>query len=291
MSAIDPQDSAVEEVCYRHPDRATGVSCQRCDRLICPKCMHQASVGVHCPECTRGSTQKVYTANTLPGAQAFVTKALIAINVFVFVAAIPLFDATLWSAGDLALEIAVNGEGIDRLSQPWRIITGGFGHFGLLHLGMNMYGLWWLGQLLERQLGPKLFLAAYLVSLIGGSLGALLLEPRALTMGASGAIFGLLGLTVVTLRSRGIGLQQSGLGRVLLLNLFISLSGFVSLGGHAGGFIAGLALGAVYFGVNPGDGPMLGGSAKKHMAVSVALGVALFAASLWAATTWISPLF
>jgi len=291
MSTTDPHDAIVEDVCYRHPDRPSGVTCQRCDRKICPECMHAASVGVHCPECTKNAKQKVYTAATLPGSQAYVTKAIIGLNLAAFVLAIAFYDATLWTDGTFALEYAVNGEGVDRLNEPWRIVTGGFGHFGLLHLGMNMYGLWWLGQLLERRLGPVLFGAAYFVSLLGGSFGALLLEPRALTMGASGAIFGLLGLTVMALRSRGIPLKQSGLVPILVLNLFISLSGRVSLGGHAGGFIVGLLLGVLYFGLSPGDTPIFGRDQTKPLVVTVIAGILLFAASLWAATTWIDPLF
>lgn len=291
MSATDPQDSAIDEVCFRHPDRPSGVSCQRCGNLVCGECMHQASVGVHCPDCTKSNKQKVFNTRNLPGQNAMVTKVLIGLNVAWFILAIPLFDADLFQVGTLAREFGTFGPPIAENNEFFRIITGGFGHFGLIHLGVNMFSLWVLGRTLEARMGPKLFLFAYMVSLIGGSFGALLISPRATTMGASGAIFGLLGLMVLALRSRGIGLQESGLGRILLLNLFISFSGFVSLGGHAGGFLAGLGLGAIYFGVNPGDGPMLGGDEKKHLAISVLIGIVLFVASIWAAGTWQAPLF
>jgi len=144
--------------------------------------------------------------------------------------------------------------------------------------------------MLERSLGPKVFAAAYMASLIGGSFLAILVDPRQSGLGASGAIFGLLGLVVLALRSRGIGLKQSGLGRVLLINLFISFLPFVSLWAHAGGFLVGLALGAVYFGMNQGDGPLLKG-VNKQVAVTIGLGVLLFGASLWAASTWPNPIF
>lgn len=283
MSSTEPHDATLEEVCYRHPDRPSGVSCQRCDRLICPECMHSASVGVHCPECTRNSTQKVYTAQTLPGANAIVTRTLIGINVAVFV----LFNmAEIGSTNDLL----VNGRAIDQLSEPWRIVTGGFAHASLIHIGMNMFALWGLGQMLERRLGSVVFGAAYMASLVGGSFLAILFDPNQSVLGASGAIFGLLGLVVLALRSRGVGLQESGLARILLINLFISFLPFVSLWGHLGGFLMGLVLGALYFGLNAGDGPIIK-LEKQQIAVTVVIAIAVFAASFWAATTWLNPIF
>lgn len=282
MSSTEPHDATLEEVCYRHPDRPSGVSCQRCDRLICPECMRSASVGVHCPECTRNSTQRVYTASTLPGADAFVTRTLIAINVAVFV----LFNlAELGSVSD----ILVNGRAIDQLSEPWRIVTGGFAHNSLIHLGMNMFALWGLGRMLEVRLGPAVFGVAYMASLVGGSFLAIFFDPNQSGLGASGAIFGLLGLVVLALRSRGIGLQESGLGRILLINLFISFLPFVSLWAHAGGFFVGLGLGALYFGLNPGDGPIVK-LEKQQIAISAVVAVVLFAAAVWASTTWLNPI-
>lgn len=244
--------------------------------------MHNASVGVHCPECTKNAKQKVYTASTLPGNDSIVTKAIIAINVLVFL----VFNgAEIRDVNDLV----VNGFWIDQFNEPWRVITGGFAHASAIHLGMNMFALWNLGRMLERALGPTLFAAAYMASLVGGSFLAILFDPTQSGLGASGAIFGLLGLVVLALRSRGIGLQQSGLGRVLLINLFISFLPFVSLWAHAGGFLVGLALGAVYFGLNQGDGPILKG-VKERLAVTIGTAVLLFGASLWAASTWPNPI-
>jgi membrane associated rhomboid family serine protease len=249
--------------------------------------MKQASVGFHCPECVSSGKQRVYTGTNLPGAQGLVTKALVGINVAVFVYAVVAFDATAFSDGTTAIEIATNGFAIDAQDEWWRIVTGGFGHFGVLHLAMNMYGLWRIGPILEQRLGPILFGLAYTTALLGGSFGALLLEPRALTMGASGAIFGLLGLLVMLFHQRGISLQQSGLRDVLMINLFISFSGFVSLGGHAGGFVVGLLLGALYFGVGPGAEPAFGRSKWQPLFMTVALGAALVASALWAASRWV----
>ncbi len=286
MSTQDSPQAPEATACYRHPDRPTGVICQRCDRYICTKCMHQASVGVHCPECVKGNKQKVYTRTNLPGSDATVTRVLIGLNVAVFLLQFVLWDATLSSDGETARHLAVNGSAIDFHGEWWRIITSGFGHFGIFHLLMNMYSLYILGPLLEKRLGPVRFSLAYAASLVGGSMGGLLVKPDSFGMGASGAIFGLLGLVVMIFRSQGISIAQSQLGPVLLLNLFISLSGYVSFGGHAGGFVVGLALGAMYFGPSPHAGPIFGRDQVKPDLVTAGLTVLLFLGALWAATRW-----
>lgn len=239
--------------------------------------MTQASVGVHCPECVKGNTQKVYTRATLPGSRGLVTTTLIGLNLAAFVAQIVFFDGTITDDGRTARELAVWAPAISN-GEWWRVITGGFLHFGVIHLAMNMYSLYHLGPVLERRMGPVRFSLAYAASLVGGSFGALVESPNALTMGASGAIFGLLGLLVMMFRDRGIGLNQSGLGQILLLNAFISFSGFVSLGGHAGGFIVGILLGIMYWGANPGDKPLFDNDRRKADIVTAVAIVALFVA-------------
>jgi membrane associated rhomboid family serine protease len=253
--------------------------------------MNQASVGVHCPECVSGTKQKVYTRKSLPGAQGSATRVLIGLNITVFLLQFVLWDATITSDGTTAQELATFGPSIDLDGEWWRIFTSGFGHFGIIHLGVNMYSLNILGPIIERTLGPRRFVLAYFAALVGGSFGALLLNPLSLTMGASGAIFGLLGLLVMMFRSQGISIAKSGLAPVLLLNLFISLSGSVSLGGHAGGFLVGIVLGAMYFGANTGSQPLFGRDKVKPDLATGALIIALFLACLWAASTWMSPLF
>ena len=278
MTSHNYPETPQATVCYRHPTKASGVQCQRCDRFICSQCMHQASVGVHCPECTSQNKQKVYTRTNLPGTRGLVTQAIIGINVAVFLLQFVLFDATITDDGRTAFELGIYGPNIGQANEWWRIITSGFGHFGIMHLGMNMYSLYILGPIIERKLGPTRFALAYTASLVGGSLGALVLDPLAFTMGASGAIFGLLGLLVMMFRSQGISIAKSGLGPVLLLNLFISLSGFVSLGGHAGGFIVGIGLGVMYFGANAQSAPLFGRDQVKPDIATAALLAALFVA-------------
>jgi len=250
--------------------------------------MHQASVGVHCPECVSGTKQKVYTRNTMPSNQSVVTKAILGLNIAAFAAQVIFYGANASSDGTSALTWALWGPAIGPGAEWWRVISSGFMHFGVIHLGMNMFALYQMGRLLEARLGPVRYALAYAASLVGGSFGALLLEPNALTMGASGAIFGLLGLLVVMFRSRGIGLNESGLGPVLLINVFISFSGFVSLGGHAGGFVVGALLGVVYFGAQPGAKSLFGQDQKKPNVLTGAAAVGIFVACILLANSGFS---
>src|SRR5205085_10241842 len=131
------------------------------------------------------------------------------------------------------------GQGVAN-GQWWRIITGGFLHANIIHIGFNMYGLYLLGQMLEPALGSLRFAVIYGVSLLTGSLGALLVSPHSLVVGASGAVFGLLGAAAVETRERRIPLMQSGVGGLILINLVISFSvPGISWGGHIGGLIGG----------------------------------------------------
>jgi membrane associated rhomboid family serine protease len=127
----------------------------------------------------------------------------------------------------------------------YRLVTSGFLHDpsmprGLLHIGFNMYLLWWLGNMLEPMLGHARFVALYFAALICGSFGALLLTPEKAALGASGAVFGLMAAAFVLQRARGIDPMQSGIGPLILFNLVL---GFVipnvSVGGHLGGLVGG----------------------------------------------------
>ena len=188
--------------CYRHPDRETGVSCSNCGRPICPDCMTPTPVGMRCPECSRDRTP-VRNMASLYGAPVL-TYVLIGINVVCSSARAAdskaYFDLVL-AAGPVA-----NGD-------IWRAFTGGFLHaqgaFGFLHIGFNMYLLYILGNLLEPSIGKLRFGAIYFTSLLTGSFGAILLSsPNSYTVGASGAVFGLMGAAVVFLHARGINPMQ-----------------------------------------------------------------------------------
>ena len=242
------------QTCYRHPDRRAGVSCQRCDRPICPQCMTQASVGFHCPECSRQGRQQVYTARMLlrGGGQPYVTQALIAINVAVYFIGLThsssdaLAGSTGFSVdgGLIAFKVA-DGEW-------YRVITSGFLHAGLIHVGFNMFALWILGSQLEAAIGRVRFAVVYFVSMLAGALGVLIVSPDSLTVGASGAIFGLFGLALAAQRSKGINIWQSGLGGVLLINLLFTFSvPGISIGGHLGGLAGGYLCGVLLYEVGP----------------------------------------
>ena len=122
----------------------------------------------------------------------------------------------------------------------WRLLTAGFLHAGLVHLLFNAFALYVLGTLLEPAVGRLRFTIIYFVSLFAGSFGALVVEPDALTVGASGAIFGLMGAAVVVMRNRGINPMESGLGLWLGINLVFTFAiPGISIGGHLGGLIGG----------------------------------------------------
>lgn len=232
------------DVCYRHPRRETGVACSSCGRAICPDCMTATSVGMRCPDCA-GQRTKVRSARTL-SADPTLSHVLIGLNVAVFLGgALSGASATGGSfGGSLISDGAVFGPAIDA-GEWWRLLTAGFLHAGLFHLFFNMFALWILGGLLEPAIGRLRFALVYFVSLLAGSFGALLLSPDAVTVGASGAVFGLMGAALIVMRHRGINPMESGLGLWLGLNLLITFTiPGISIGGHIGG-LAGGALAAL----------------------------------------------
>jgi membrane associated rhomboid family serine protease len=225
--------------CYRHPNRETGVSCSNCGNPICTDCMTATPVGMRCPDCA-GRKQRVHTLRSMH-VDPTVTYVLIAVNVLMFVAA---GAGGSWITGrgggsSVFFDFALNGTVVEA-GDYWRLITSGFLHSGLIHIGFNMYILYWLGTMLEPSLGHVRFVALYFTSLVSGSFGALLLSPNAVTVGASGAVFGLMGATFVLQRARGVDPMQSGIGPIILLNLAISfILPNISIGGHLGGLVGG----------------------------------------------------
>jgi len=216
--------------CYRHPSRETGVSCSNCGNPICPDCMTATPVGMRCPDCARQKTQTRSLQSI--AVEPIATYVLIALNVAVFVGA----RSSVQAQNDLILFGPAVADG-----DYWRLITSGFLHVEITHILLNMLSLFWLGRMIEPALGHARFVAIYFVALLGGSLGVMILSPDEATLGASGAIYGLLGAAIVMARNRQISLIQSGLIPILAINfvLTISLPG-ISLGGHLGGLIGGL---------------------------------------------------
>jgi membrane associated rhomboid family serine protease len=237
--------------------------------------MTTTSVGMRCPECSKQKT-KVRTAATLTGTPQL-TYVLIAINVLAFAA---IAGGLLHgSIGGVPSDYAKGGLYGPKIADGewWRIITSGFLHAGLLHIAFNMYFLYFLGTLLEPAIGKLRFGIIYFVSLVGGSFGALLLSPNDLTVGASGAVFGMMGAAILAMRARGIDPMQSGLGVTLLLNLGITfLIPGIAIGGHLGGLAAGFVVGYLMFEV--GERRRI--SQNLIYGASVVLGIGLFVGAL-----------
>jgi membrane associated rhomboid family serine protease len=229
--------------CYRHPDRATGVSCSNCGNPICPDCMTPTPVGMRCPDCARQRTP-VRTMRSMV-TDPVATYALIAINVLLFIGSTAGGSSLSGGPrGSVANHLSLWGPAIEPGGEWWRLVTSGFMHAGLLHLAFNMYALYWLGTMLEPALGRARFLALYFASLLCGSFGVLLLSPGSVTVGASGAVFGLMGAAAVELRSRGINPFKTDIGLLIVLNLaFTFFIPGISIGGHLGGLLGGSAMG------------------------------------------------
>jgi membrane associated rhomboid family serine protease len=251
--------------------------------------MVQASVGFHCPECARTGRQQVRSGRQAFARAAFtpmVTYVLIALNAGVFLIDLVLGAELQGAGGGLAVDGGLLGAGLDQgqligvaYDEWWRLVSGGFLHGGLLHVGMNMLMLYLLGPLLERELGKLNFALLYATSLIAGSLGVMLLSPFDLTVGASGALYGLLGGAVALQLSRGINPWTSGIGGLILINVLITFTiPGISIGGHLGGLVGGFVAGWVLVNLDQRVP-----SRVVAPAICVGLLVAFFALSVWAA--------
>ena len=270
-------------VCYRHTDSAAGVRCQRCERPICPSCMRQASVGFQCPECVAARPQRVVSSSQLfrGHSEVVVGKVLIGINVAVFVL-MTVLSGNPYGAGGPVLEHGALFGPFVAQGEWWRLFSGAFLHAGLFHLGMNMLLLWFLSQELEPALGRLRFAVLYVVSLLGGSLAVMVIDPLAPTVGASGAVFGLMGaLIVLQLRAKQ-NPWQSGIGGLVAINLVLTfvIPG-ISIGGHVGGLLAGAAAGYV---LQPLRWPQEG--AALRTTVVVGFGMAFLVGGIAAATAF-----
>lgn len=249
-----PEPAPVERpTCPRHPDRESHLRCQRCGRPTCPECQRPAPVGFHCVDCLRASTAAAPTARTRIGGLAgqerpTTTYVLIGLCVAAFI--LQRIDPQLIGQGAFTPYL---GD-----AQPWRFVTSAFLHSPqmLTHILFNMLCLWQIGQWLEPLLGWARFLTLYLVSAVGGSVGYLLLAFPPQTMaqmdstwvtpmvGASGAVFGLFGATVVFLRH--LGSSARGMWILLAINAALPLIyPSIAWQAHLGGFITGAALAAV----------------------------------------------
>ncbi|GAB3941409.1 rhomboid family intramembrane serine protease [Kribbella albertanoniae] len=225
-------------VCYRHPDRPAGVRCQRCDRPICPDCMNSAAVGFQCPSCFNEGVKSIpKTRTSLGGIQRgnpqVITMTVLALNVLVFIGVRVGSPQVL---NDLVLfPILVETE-------PWRLLTSAFTHVQIFHIFSNLFMLWQIGPPLEQMLGRLRFTILYLLSALGGGIAVWLISaPTSATLGASGAVLGLVGALLVVSRARNLDVTWI-LGYVAITAVLSFLIPNISWEGHLGGFVTGAAV-------------------------------------------------
>jgi membrane associated rhomboid family serine protease len=243
-----------DNFCYRHPDRQSFVLCQRCTRTICPECQTQMPVGVICPECLQNQQQaakatrpprrqRVVRAMRRSDERPLVTYSIVAVTSFVYLLSlIPGFGAQIdwW----LAFNSAFLFPGPN--FQPWRLLTVTLVHASPWHIVLNMLALWALGRSLEPLLGRWRFAVLYVLSAIGGSVLVALLAPGTWVVGASGAVWGLLGAMFII--GRHIGANVTAIAVLLGLNLVITFlpGSNISWQAHIGGGLVGVLVGFIY---------------------------------------------
>jgi membrane associated rhomboid family serine protease len=248
--------------------------------------MTPTPVGMRCPECA-GERTRVRTAAGGFGAQGAsrypATIAFLVVNTVVFFAELAAGGgaASFSGGGSLINDGGLLGPAIAENDEWYRILTSGFLHAGPIHLLLNMFVLYVLGTMLEPAIGTARFVGVYLVSLLAGAFGALLLDPNVVTVGASGAVYGIMAAAFLIARGRGFEEIASQVGLWLVLNLLFtfSISG-ISIGGHLGGLVAGgLAALAILAGER--------GPARRALPMEalglIAIGAVSVAGALWAA--------
>lgn len=244
----DTAGGEAPRTCFHHTDRETGLTCTRCGRPACWQCLTDAPVGAHCWQCINAARPPLAerARRASAGQSMLVTKVLVGLNAAVFVAALASGGtASNRTVTDLHVDYALFGPAV-AAGEWWRLVTSGFLHYGLLHVAFNCLILWQLGQFFEDDIGRARFAALFTVSLLGGSVGALLVEPEAFAAGASGAVFGLAGASTFALWRRGVPFTRTPFGPLLLINLALTFTiPQISVGGHLGGLVAGVVAGAV----------------------------------------------
>ncbi len=218
--------------------------------------MTPTPVGMRCPECASERTKVTRGAVAPSHYDAPATYILIALNVAAFLAEVVSGSGGLSvQNSSVYFDFCLYGPSVAE-GEWYRLLTSGFLHASIFHIGFNMFALYFLGRILEPGIGTPRFVALYFASLFAGSFGAILLDPNALTVGASGAVFGIFGATFVIARSRGVDALASSIAIILVLNLALTFGRpEISIGGHLGGLAAGLLCALV---IVAGDRGMLG---------------------------------
>jgi membrane associated rhomboid family serine protease len=268
---MPPPPPGVTDTCYRHPDVRTGVHCTRCGRPICTECMIQAPVGHQCPTCVseaqqefrRGPGRQIAVANA-KGIGA--TKILLFLILGGFILEIAAGGAGSLMAGPNIRTLVRMGASVGlfqespgaevigiAVGQWWRLLTAVFLHGGLLHLALNAYILWIFGTAVEGMLGRGLMLVVFVVTGIAGSAVSFAVDPFTVSVGASGAIFGVVGAFIAyNWRRRALAAASArirALAPFLLINLIFSFAPGVDWRAHLGGLVAGVVAGVAAEGV------------------------------------------
>lgn len=247
---MEPTETSTP-VCYRHPDRITGLSCSRCGRPICVECSVDNSVGQLCPDCAAPTgNHRVVQAQRIYGRPTFQTApvsfSIIAVTAAIYVLGLVSHEFDVWSFQNLA-----QANFLVAVGDWWRIFTAALLHAGLMHIGFNMYAVWLFGPRMEQQIGSVPFATLYLAAAGTGGLVSYLLGPLdQISIGASGAVFGLFGAWVfVAWKMRhtpGGRSMFTQLAVLLVINLVISLQPGIDGLAHLGGFVAGIGIAALW---------------------------------------------
>jgi len=253
-SADDAPQPEGQPVCPRHPDRVSYVRCKRCDRPACPDCQRPTSVGVLCVDCEREiSRQQAATRPRNVMGAAISRRAPVVTYTLIGLCVVAFLGQTV--APQIVQQLGIFAP-FRALAMPWTFFTAGFLHGGILHLALNMYALWIVGQYLERTLGHARFLAIYLVSVLGGHTAVYLLSNPLTdawntgTLGASGGVFGLFAAMFIV--NRHLGGQTAQIVVLIVLNLVLTFTiPGISWQGHLGGLVLGAAVTAGMFALRP----------------------------------------
>ncbi len=239
--------------CYRHPDRATRLSCTTCGNPICVECSHDASVGQKCPDCAKTDARtRVVTSRSAIGRPSFqtspVSMSIIAVTSAIFLLGWLVPEAEIWLLEHFAL-IRSGTPFVD--PDAYRIFTVALLHGSLMHLLFNMYALYLFGPRLEQQVGGPAFASLYVAAAGAGGLLSMVLGGAGFSVGASGAIFGLFGAWLFVAwkmrKTPGGRAMFNQLGFLMAINIAMPfLNPNIDWLGHLGGFIAGVGIAALW---------------------------------------------
>jgi membrane associated rhomboid family serine protease len=227
-------------VCYRHPSRESWVLCQRCGKTICGECQIPAAVGVHCPDCVKEARSESKPVRVARRRMTFAGRTPGTIGILVAIGIVFVLDMV--SGNAMTDLLAFSSPWL--FAEPWRMLTYGLVHSGIMHVVLNGYSIWILGTIIERTMGTRNFLFVFAVSTITGALAVAWLAPGSIVVGASAGIFGL--FAALFILNRGFGGSNVSLLVIVGINLAI---GFIVPGiswqAHVGGLLGGAAMTAL----------------------------------------------